>query len=367
MFEEQLGTFVNKRLYSSQENFPFREVMLYGAGGRGRSVAKFFARRGIRVLRFFDSNRALHGKLVEGVPCLPPADVPLYPDTPLLVTSYKAMDIGVTLLQMGVSGFYHDFHVSARFFEPDLLETHGERIARVHDALADEASRRAYLSVIKSTVTGEDGFLEPSGYYRYHHPATLPVPGDTIVDGGAYDGTTAREFASMCGGRCRIFSFEPFPESYRLLEASLRDQELAKIVTPACKGLWSGEGELRFDTGYDTAEAFRMDQAGDTCVEVVSLDGCLPPDTRVDMIKLDVEGSELEALKGGVGVLRRWRPKLQICLYHKLEDLWTIPEYLLSLDLGYTFYLGHSNTVMLDTVLYAAVRPEHANADPAAS
>lgn len=367
MFEEQLKTIANKRLRSTQESFPFREVMLFGAGGRGRAVARFFTSRGIRVLRFFDNNPALHGTLVEGVECLPPAEAARFPETPLVVTSYKYMDIGVSLLQLGVKDFYHDFQVNARFFEPDLLETQGERIAGVYEALADDASRRVYLSVVKSVVTGEDGFLEPSAYIRYHHPATMPVPGDTIVDGGAYDGSTALEFASLCGGRCRIFSFEPFPGSFAMLESTIGNNGLTGVVTPVEKALWSGEEVLCFDTDHDTAEAFRVDERGGTRVETVSLDGYFQPDTRVDMIKLDVEGSELEALKGGERTLRRWRPKLQICLYHKLDDLWAIPEYLLSLGLGYELHLGHSNTVMLDTVLYAVSRPEHSDNGRAAS
>jgi len=360
MFEKQLAAIANKRLTSTQEDFPFREVMLFGAGGRGRAVARFFARKGIRVLRFFDSNPALHGTLVEGVECLPPADVLRYPDTPLVVASFKYMDIGQTLLQLGRSDFYHDFHVNGRFFEPDLLETHGGSIRRVHDALEDNASRLAYLSIVKAVVTGDEGFLELSPYLRYYHPAAMPEAGDTIIDGGAYDGGTAREFSAMCGGRCRIFAFEPFPESFALLETNIAASGLTDVVTPVNKALWSGEGVLHFDTCHDTAEAFRIDSCGDVSVETVSLDGYLPPDEPVHVLKLDVEGSELEALKGCEATIRRWRPKLQICLYHNLEDIWTIPEYLLSLDLGYAFYLGHSNTVMLDTVLYAVSRADRA-------
>lgn len=354
MFEKELASIPNKRLRATQNEFPFREVLLFGAGGRGRSVARFFARRGIKVLKFFDNNQALHGKIIEGVECLPPSEIRRFPDTPLLVASHKFMDIVVSLLAMGVGNIYPDFQVTARWFEPDLLEIHGEEIGRVHDSLADEASRRSYLSIVKSVLTGEDGFLEISPFRRYYHPATLGAPGDAVVDGGAYTGGTAHEFALQCGKDCHIWAFEPFHDSYRQLAAYLWDHGLERLVTPVRKALWSEAGELRFMKHLDTDEANCIDEQGEIRVPTVDLDGYLVPATRIDLIKLDVEGSELEALKGSERTIRAHRPKLQICLYHKLEDLWTIPEYIESLDLGYTLHLGHSNPVMLDTVLYAS-------------
>jgi hypothetical protein len=58
---------------------------------------------------------------------------------------------------------------------------------------------------------------------------------------------------------------------------------------------------------------------------------------RIDFIKMDIEGAELEALKGSESVLRLFKPKLAITVYHHFKDFWTIPQYLDSLGLRLPF------------------------------
>ena len=74
---------------------------------------------------------------------------------------------------------------------------------------------------------------------------------------------------------------------------------------------------------------------------------------RVDFIKMDVEGAELMALRGGEAALRRHRPRLAISRYHRPEDFFSIPIWLDSLGLGYRFYLDHYTIHHEETVLYA--------------
>ncbi len=74
---------------------------------------------------------------------------------------------------------------------------------------------------------------------------------------------------------------------------------------------------------------------------------------RVTFIKLDVEGAELEALKGARDTIIREHPKLAICVYHKKEDIWEIPEYILSLSKEYRLYIRHYHWNPSETVLYA--------------
>ena len=75
---------------------------------------------------------------------------------------------------------------------------------------------------------------------------------------------------------------------------------------------------------------------------------------RVTFIKMDIEGAELESLKGaGRIIIREQKPKLAICVYHKKEDIFDIPEYILSLNPKYKLYLRHYTLGEWDTVLYA--------------
>lgn len=79
-------------------------------------------------------------------------------------------------------------------------------------------------------------------------------------------------------------------------------------------------------------------------------------DNFVSFIKMDIEGSELETLKGAENTILKNMPILAICVYHKPEDLITIPQYISSLQTStqkYSFYLRHHSYMLTETVLYA--------------
>jgi hypothetical protein len=72
----------------------------------------------------------------------------------------------------------------------------------------------------------------------------------------------------------------------------------------------------------------------------------------VDFLKLDIEGSELSALKGAQRTLERFRPSLAISLYHSLDDFVSIPAFLNGLNLGYEWYLDHFTIHREETILF---------------
>ena len=74
---------------------------------------------------------------------------------------------------------------------------------------------------------------------------------------------------------------------------------------------------------------------------------------RVDFLKMDIEGAELQALKGAAETIRTFRPKLAISLYHREADLVTIPDYLNGMGAGYGFRLDHFTVYGEETVLFA--------------
>ena len=68
---------------------------------------------------------------------------------------------------------------------------------------------------------------------------------------------------------------------------------------------------------------------------------------------MDIEGAELKALKGAREALRKFKPKLAISVYHSLSDYIAIPQYINSLNLGYSFYLNHHTIHSEESILYA--------------
>lgn len=137
--------------------------------------------------------------------------------------------------------------------------------------------------------------------------------------------------------------------------------ECAEIIQA---GLWSENTSLNFEAlGNGSSHFSQYSSLGDmaSClreegmqveqVRAVSLDSYI--EEAVSFIKLDVEGAELETLKGAKNILLRNKPKLAICIYHKKEDLYEIPYYLKRLVPEYKLYIRHYSNFAHETVLYA--------------
>ncbi len=79
---------------------------------------------------------------------------------------------------------------------------------------------------------------------------------------------------------------------------------------------------------------------GESKVFVTSIDNVVGDD-KVTFIKMDVEGAELDSLKGAAKTIKMNAPKLAICIYHKTEDLWAIPKYILGLNGNHRYFQNY--------------------------
>ena len=70
---------------------------------------------------------------------------------------------------------------------------------------------------------------------------------------------------------------------------------------------------------------------------------------------MDIEGGELDALKGAENVLKQYKPKLAICVYHKPEDLLNVAHYLKIIVPDYRLYLDHKGKNLHASILYAKI------------
>ena len=77
------------------------------------------------------------------------------------------------------------------------------------------------------------------------------------------------------------------------------------------------------------------------------------PNLKVDFIKIDVEGAELQVLNGSEKIINRCRPVLAISLYHNPVDLYVLPERLFQISNEYKFFVRQHHSNSFDCVLYA--------------
>ena len=148
----------------------------------------------------------------------------------------------------------------------------------------------------------------------------------------------------------KIFAIEPNRESIIELRKNISNIENCDVeVIEGCLSFCSGL--LNFESSWDLT-ASKCSESGKEVVQAFTIDGLLSG-TPVTLIKMDIEGSELSALRGAENTIKEYSPRLAICVYHKPEDLFVIPSYIRSINNGYKYYLRKYVPNCGELVLYA--------------
>ncbi|MDR2688699.1 MAG: FkbM family methyltransferase [Azoarcus sp.] len=190
--------------------------------------------------------------------------------------------------------------------------------------------------------------LEP-----YQYGEVTLREGDVFLDCGAYCGESALWAASK--GAEKVFAFEPVPRSFSYLCVNAQQFEPGRIV-PVDVGLGatSGRMSLSVDANKGADSIYLIpEEEGAYSVPVVTLDDwCRENEVKPDFIKMDLEGGEVDALKGAQGIIAEYKPRLAICLYHRLSDMWVIPRLVKNMVPKYRFWC---RKIGPDFILYASL------------
>ena len=145
--------------------------------------------------------------------------------------------------------------------------------------------------------------------------------------------------------------FEPDPVNYAKLVERLERLFAGKEVQKHyhLNGVTDKRKVLRF---HPLGTGGRLTEDGEITVNCVALDDVLPGGLQRAYLKMDIEGSELDALRGGEKFLRNGMIDVAICVYHSPCHLWEVPFYLHSLHDDYRFYLRLYAENLMETVLY---------------
>jgi FkbM family methyltransferase len=183
-----------------------------------------------------------------------------------------------------------------------------------------------------------------------------PSPGDLVIDAGGCFGDTALNFADVVGESGHVYVFDPLPKHCAIMrEAIAMNPSLTPRITVLLAGLSdlvNDAEELPQDNVINPGARIVMDQMPTTTIDETVARYNI---SRLDFIKMDIEGSELSALTGGESSIRKWRPKLAISLYHRPEDFFSIPLWIDGLGVGYRLFLDHFTIHSEETVLYACL------------
>jgi FkbM family methyltransferase len=339
-------------------------LVVYGAGGKGSRTVRFLASQGLEVLAVLDAN-ARPGQSCEGIDVHPPLEwtrCHAAGDFDVVLAIHNpGVDLGPLGREIAALGF-------RRLVQPvELHQLFGDRLApdyflapagyyrqhlgdiqRARGLFADPMSQAWFERALEFRLGGDYGLLPPPSPGDQYQPADLPRWKEPmrLVDCGAYDGDSLR-MLQVAGYRISaLAAFEADTENFGRLERQPGLPEDWRLFPFAVGAI---AGELRFASGQGGAS--HLDGTGDTSVRCVRLDDVIA-DFHPTLIKMDIEGTEYEALLGGARLIAKDRPGLAISAYHRPEDLWRIAQLVDSWELGYRLYLrGHAHSTF-DLVLY---------------
>jgi len=232
-------------------------------------------------------------------------------------------------------------------FEDDY-KNNQERYNCVYDLLSDAKSKEVFEKVINFKMTFDYKFMEGftnNHEEQYFDKELIPeIKEISFVDGGGYVGDTASEVIKNYPDFKKIYLIEPIAENIRIAKRELGSFKNIEFLT--C-GISNKKTTLYFNEEKSFSTIYGK---GTNSVEVDTIDNLVSE--KVDYIKLDIEGAEQEAIDGAKETIQKYKPILAICVYHKAEDWYKIPQKVLEIESNYSVYLRHYMEGIFETVMY---------------
>jgi FkbM family methyltransferase len=237
---------------------------------------------------------------------------------------------------------------------PAFYENCKPVIEKAYLLLADDVSRNLYRSILEFRLTGDYKILPAPDLAHQYFPQDIPAWKEPLrlVDCGAFDGDTLSGFASNNIEIEGVAAFEPDLVNFMKLSqyiSSLKNKISEAILFPC--GVYSSTQQMTFE--MNCGEASGISNKGGAVVQCVALDDVIPT-FAPNLIKMDIEGAEYDALLGARRLIETNTPGLAISLYHRPEHLWQLPMLAGSIAPGkYKFYMRSHAMNDFDLVLYA--------------
>ena len=236
-------------------------------------------------------------------------------------------------------------------FDIGFARKNEDRLQRVYDLLEDDNSRSCFSNYVKYKLTGRMEYLTQSETPDDEMEFLSQVKSGTyFLDLGAYNGDTVKRYMSSLPEPAGAVAVEPERHSYKKLCAVC--EEYGGKVTPvhALISDHKGEGVMTSShgrgtrSGNITGQGEGINKVKTVPVSLESIDS-LMEGKDAGFIKFDVEGAELDAIRGGKETIKKHGPVLMVSCYHRSEDLFVIPEEILKLNSDYRIFIRRTRCV----------------------
>lgn len=332
-----------------------RPVYIYGMGNGAEKIMAVFEEYGIKAAGFFASDEFVRGHSFLGYKVKKYSEVCSEEKDFVIVLAFAA---GYDSLIEKIEKMSEEHTLYAPdvpiegggLFTYEYCEEHADEINEVYSSLYDDFSRKVFADVINFRISGKISYLRgiTTPKSEVYTDIIKPSGTETYIDLGAYNGDTIAEITEAAGGKHgKIYALEPDRRNFKKLMKNTEGME--NILAFNC-AVWSEDTELMFadKSGRQSAVSSQGRPK-----EARSVDSILEGQ-KADIIKMDVEGAEEEAINGASGTIRKYRPKLMISLYHRNRDIFYLPLMIKRMCPDYKLIIRHQPYIPAwETNLYA--------------
>lgn len=349
-----------------------RPVVLYGMGNGAEKIKSVLDAKGIPVADIMASDEFVRGHSFLGYRVKTLAEIEeTYDDFVILVcfgTQIPEVMEHIKRISEKHELYAPNVPVAGEgLFDLEYARSHKSDFEAVYKLLADEQSKRVFENVIRYKLSGDLKYLYEVETPSEEKFSLLQIGTEEVyVDLGAYDGDTLVEFLNETSMQFKkLYGMEPDSRSYRKMKRRLYMIGSAIMELYNC-GAWDEDAALTFSYSRgrgSAAVAAPKDDAGAQTgrrhgaarlreVKMMKTDTMLRGEAAT-YIKIDVEGAELNAIKGAEQTITTFHPKLNIALYHRNEDMFELPLLINKMNKKYKLYMRHHPYIPdWDTNLY---------------
>ena len=248
-------------------------------------------------------------------------------------------------------------------FDLEYAKAHKDELQAAYKLLSDDKSREVFESIVRYKLSGYINILRDIETPSEEKFDLMNIGiEETYVDLGAYDGDTLVEFLNETSMQFnKLYAMEPDVKNYRKMKRKLYMIGSSLFECYNC-GAWHEDTSVTFtlSSGRGSRASAQPEKSGDKPlrsarfreVKMMTVDTMLRGQPA-SYIKIDVEGAEENALMGAQKTIADFKPKLNIALYHRNEDIFSLPLMVNKMNKKYKLYMRHHPYIPdWDTNLY---------------
>lgn len=227
----------------------------------------------------------------------------------------------------------------------------------LYEKLEDYSSKKLLYAILNNFYEYDFINLKDCMHKTFNHYFDLDIIPDcsdcVFVDLGAYIGDTSMDFIKTYNNYKKIYCYEITDDTMALLKNNL---SIYDNIIYKNKAVSNFKKNMFVKNSNIDSSANTISEEGDKIIETVNLDEDIKE--KIDIIKMDIEGEEYNALIGCKNHIINDKPILLISVYHNNTDLFRIPKLIYEYNNNYKFYLRNygNNIFPTEIVLYAILK-----------